>query len=163
MKRTVLVSSLLVLLGAASCGDPVRTDAVEELGPEVAGVREGPTHRAGQPCIVCHGATGPGEPEFSIGGTVYVTRGQPAPAAGATVTLTDATGSQRQLVANQVGNFYIERKLWDPVFPIRARVDYAGTKGKDMETRINGNGGCGFCHRGSGDPSHVVPVYAKDL
>ena len=63
---------LLIAAGAVfACGDPTHDRAVEVLGGEAPGVPEGPLHRPGQPCVTCHGDSGPASGEFSLAGTVY--------------------------------------------------------------------------------------------
>ena len=51
--------------------DPVHARQVAALGGDPSGQRNGPTHRPGQPCLVCHGGLGPGGPDLSVGGTIY--------------------------------------------------------------------------------------------
>src|ERR1017187_10948970 len=97
--------ALFALLALAAC-DPVRNDAIASLGPEAPGVRRGPLHRPGQPCLLCHdGAIG--DPQrFTVAGTVYETLGNQAPSVLASVVLTDANGSSVHLQTNAAGNFY---------------------------------------------------------
>ena len=121
MQARHLLSVAIAMLGAsgsASCFDPVHSDAVDALGPERTGVRTGPTHRPGQPCLTCHGGHGPGSPEFSIAGTVYSARAVQEPLSGVTVMLEDATKATRSVVSNEVGNFYIAIDSWSPTFPV---------------------------------------------
>ncbi len=160
----VTVSLFVLALASTSCVDPVRSDAVEALGGEKNGERPGPLHRAGQPCLTCHGGHGPGDPEFSVAGTIYATRTGTAALAGVQVTLQDATGSKRVLETNQVGNFYVGKRQWDPVFPLFVRLDFDGKK-KVMQTRIGGEGACAFCHNGprpGGNATRMPPVFLED-
>ncbi len=154
-----------VFLGAfvalsSSCIDPVHSDDVDALGPEAPGVPEGLTHRAGQPCLTCHGGLGPGSPRFSVAGTVYLKRTDTAALQGATVVITDADGDSRSVETNEVGNFRIERDTWNPIFPLRISLSYQG-EDATMKTLVNGNGGCNFCHRGDGDSTHSPRVYLR--
>ena len=151
----------LVLAAASACYDPVHLDAVASLGEEVAGVPRGPTHRAGQPCTTCHGGDGPGDPEFAVAGTIYAVRGGTQPFEGAVVTIVDAAGQTRTVRSNQVGNFYIERSQWSPVFPLHVEVEGGGAR-RVMVTTIGRDGGCGSCHRGGGDSSFVPGVYLRE-
>ena len=137
-------------IASASCYDPVHDDDVAALGPEAPGVSPGPMHRPGQHCTTCHGGKGPGDPQWSVAGTVYDTLGKPDPAVGAIVTVTDAKGSTRTLTANQVGNFYVSIDDWAPIFPLHIAVAYQDVN-KSMVTSIGRDGGCGSCHRGGGD------------
>jgi hypothetical protein len=150
----------LVLVLIASCLDPVHSDAVDALGPEAAGVPEGPTHRPGQPCLTCHGGNGPG-PDFAVAGTVYETRNGTTPLPNATVVLHDSAGTTRSTLTNSVGNFYLTAGQWTPAYPMFAELD-VGDITKKMETRIGRNGGCAECHRGGGQ-AKMPPVYLKEI
>lgn len=122
---------LLATLAAACNVDPVHTAAVKALGPEVAGIPQGQYHRAGQPCLTCHGGEGPAKTVFSMGGTVFY-----GPAAGsnnpvgvgnATVALEDDSQAQFQTTTNCVGNFYVLPTDWPghPAYPVLVTI--AGT------------------------------------
>jgi hypothetical protein len=73
-----LVGLLLLptLAAAVGCGnfdpfsDPILDADKAALGPEDPNVPEGPLHRAGQPCAVCH-RDGGEDPTFVFAGTVY--------------------------------------------------------------------------------------------
>lgn len=159
-RRTLPLAALLVALGAA-CYDPVHRDDVASLGDEVPGIPEGPLHRAGQHCTTCHGGDGPGEPTWSVAGTIYAVKGQPEPEIGAQVIVTDKRGAQYVMTTNAVGNFYVDKEVWDPVFPIIVQVQSQGlTRG--MTTTIGRDGGCGACHRGVGDRHYMPQVYMRD-
>ena len=122
--RSVLwLSTLLVALGAA-CGDPVHDNQVAALGPEAAGESPGPTHRAGQPCLVCHDGSGPANLKLSIGGTIYVAKGGTDPLPNTKVHLVDANGSGRDAVTNDVGNFLVSFSEWAPAAPISVSLTY---------------------------------------
>ncbi len=162
MGRRPCSTPLVVLVAAllASCIDPTHDQAVAALGPEVAGVPRGPTHRAGQPCLTCHGGSGPGEPEMAVGGTIYEVRGGTAPLEGVTVTLTDASGAQRTTSSNAVGNFYVFKSDWEPVFPLSVALAYGGER-VEMMTPIGRDGACASCHRGAGDRDHMPAVFMR--
>lgn len=165
-----LVIAILVA-AAASCANPVHNDAVEAQGGDADGdfngISPGPTHRAGQQCSVCHGGDGPG-PDFAFAGTIYASRDNGTPAVGAVVTITDAAGTKHDLVANDVGNFYITKDDWDPAWPAQVQVTWPATAtstpgGNIMRSRIGGNTGCGFCHYGAdGSQFHMPPVYVNE-
>ncbi len=162
MKTTYLSWAALaaLVMAASSCGDPVHADAVAALGPEAAGVREGPTHRPGQPCTVCHSGSGPGSPVWSIAGTVYEARGSTTPAVGATVTVYDSAGKNVVLTTNGVGNFYVEQAQFAPVFPLTSvTVAAPGHQQAFMNSLVNGTGGCAECHTGSGSVGKMPAVY----
>jgi hypothetical protein len=168
MRILHLLVPLLFAAGGASssCANPVHSDAVDAQGGEAPGVREGPTHRPGQPCLVCHGGDGPG-PDFSFGGTIYATRAGKEALPGVTVVLRDATGTERRETTNEVGNFYITKDTWSPTMPVLVRLEYTPRGQKtitsEMVSRVGGNGGCAYCHF---DPdntaTHMPHVYMSE-
>lgn len=166
MQRASLGMLLVVLafaIGATSCIDPVHSDAVARLGPEKAGVPEGPTHRPGQPCLTCHGGDGPG-PSWVAAGTIYQVRGDLSkPLVGGLVDLEDYTGKTYTATTNEVGNFWIEEGQWAPVFPLHVIVyDGARATKATMTSRIGRDGGCGLCHQGAEATRTTMPaVYLK--
>src|SRR5437762_1056198 len=90
-RRAAMLAFSWGAVGAASCGDPVRDDGIASLGPEQPGVRRGPTHRPGQPCLLCHDD---GEATaFSVAGTVFADANSTAPVGGVAVYLIDATAA----------------------------------------------------------------------
>lgn len=161
MKTTYLSwgALALVAVAASSCGDPVHANAVDALGPEAAGVREGPTHRPGQPCTVCHSGSGPGSPVWSVAGTIYQARGSTTPAVGATVTIYDAAGKSVERITNDVGNFYVDQEEYAPVFPLSVTVTAPGYQPIAMASLVNGTGGCAECHRDNGSVGKMPRVY----
>lgn len=160
MSRFVPAIALSLIAFAAACMDPVHSDAVAALGGETGRVRTGPEHRPGQPCLVCHGGDGPGSPEWSIAGTAYTTRGGTDSLSGATVVLIEPNGTEHRLPTNRAGNFYIDAKRWQPIYPLRARLE-SGSEKIEMQSLINGTTSCATCHRGSGGPSSVPPIYLR--
>lgn len=166
MRTSIFAISFVVVAGITACLDVVHEDQVDALGDEAAGVPEGPRHRPGQTCTVCHGGKGPGSPEFSVGGTVYLTRGTTIPAPNIEVKLTDARNNSPvgKVITNDVGNFYVNRSDWDPTYPIKVKLigpsDDGGVDEHEMITNIGGDGGCAKCHQpGLGDRNHMPGVY----
>ena len=146
----------LVFVGASSCGDPVHTDAVAALGPDVTA--PGPSHRAGQPCLVCHGGLGPASKELSFAGTLYKAQTTKDALEGATVVVTDAKNGKGSAKSNNVGNFYIEAAAFTPVFPARVQISFPDGATQAMVTHIGHDGSCAACHadpRTSHSPGHV--------
>lgn len=159
-RSTALLLSVTILGGAgllASCVDPVEEDLIASLGDEVSGVRRGPFHRPGQPCLACHYDAGPG-PTFTLGGTVFATPEEDIGVSNVTVTVVDALGKTQTLTSNCAGNFYL-RGAVDLAYPLRAEVSCTlpdGTiKRSVMGSRISRDGSCASCHRG--DPSATSP------
>jgi cytochrome c553 len=150
-----LLLSLVVALGAASaCStDPVHDDAVSALGPEAANIPQGQYHRAGQPCVVCHGSEGPASTQFSIAGTVFygpATTSSPIGVGNVTVQLEDDAQSKFSVTTNCVGNFWVAPSDWNPQFPVL--VSIAGqpqgqTLTATMQSHIGRDPSCGGCHQ----------------
>lgn len=156
-------AALLALVAWAAC-DPVHDDAIAALGPETPGVRRGPLHRPGQPCLLCHdGAIG--DPQrFTVAGTVYETQGSLVASVGASVLLVDVDGRSTTLTSNAAGNFYATPGQYDPTFPIQVTVQASGGPMVHMQTLVEGNGtiepsgSCATCHfdpQGPTTPGHV--------
>ena len=163
MRRATAIGLLGALLAAGAC-DPAHDDAIAALGPEAPGVRRGPLHRPGQPCLLCHdGAIG--DPQrFTVAGTVYETLGGNLPAVGASVVLVDARGSSTALPTNAAGNFYATPSKYDPTYPVQVTVEGPSGETVRMQTLIEGNGtvepngACASCHfdpPGPSSPGHV--------
>jgi hypothetical protein len=148
-----------IVLALAAC-DPVHSDAIDALGGETAGVRPGPEHRPGQPCLLCHdGALGdPGE--FSVAGTVFLQRTGTLPAQGVNVELKSANGSRFTTSTNRAGNFYITPSRFTPEFPMQVSVTFEGQR-VDMLTSVGRDGACGGCHRPEPGPDSPGHVYVR--
>jgi hypothetical protein len=153
MRRTsgFLVSGI-ALVGAlaaiAACDeDPVHDNEVTALGPEAPGVPPGPTHRPGQPCLVCHGGSGPATVEFAVAGTIYQAQsGEVVPQNGATITVVDTNGSQATATTNSAGNFWVIESDWTPTFPVHVEAVAYGNVSDSMFTHIGRDGSCATCH-----------------
>lgn len=180
MKTTLLFGMTVIVAALGACGDPTHDDAVTALGPEAPGVRPGPDHRPGQPCLTCHGGSGPGGAQFSIGGTAYAMQGSSSPLQGATVQLTDSRNSTHTTMTNTVGNFYILLSDWAPVAPIGGVTEGDGGLNKDhaiqvcqgpcnpndtseaqayMVTHIGRDGSCADCHYNPPGPLTPGAIY----
>lgn len=173
--RTLLV--LLAAAAALSCGDPAHDQAVAALGGEKGGVEPGPDHRPGQPCVLCHGGSGPASSQFSIGGTVFAIQGQTDPMVNAIVHITDAKGTTKDVTTNRAGNFYIPLSSWAPQYPLmKISIDCSPLKSQSpytcgdpdpntppvtaqMNTHVGREGSCAACHFGSPGPTTRGPIY----
>jgi hypothetical protein len=154
-----LAIGLLGGLAAAgsSCVDPVEDDLITSLGDEANGVRPGPFHRPGQPCLACHYDAGSG-PTFALGGTVFATPVEDIGVSDVTVTITDALGKTRTLTSNCAGNFYMPGST-ELAYPLHAEIECTlpdgTTRRSVMGTRIGRDGSCASCHHGA--PSAKSP------
>jgi hypothetical protein len=148
-------------LATASCVDEVHDEEVAALGPE-NGVPPGPLHRPGQACLTCHGGSGPGKPQLSVGGTVYLNQGGGAPAPGASVQVEDILGNVRTLQANAAGNFFVTLSDFAPHYPTQMQVTSAdGTITDQMLTHVGRDGSCADCHTPTVGPTSVGPIYVN--
>jgi len=147
--RPVLLSLLLCappLLGACH-PDPVHSDKVAAQGPEDPGIPTGPLHRPGQPCLVCHGDAGPASMVMSLAGTLYQEDKSRNPLEGAIVQVFDSAGHKTATATNCMGNFFIQKKSFDPVWPVWVQIKYgANLPAVPMSSAIFRDGSCANCH-----------------
>ena len=159
-----LVGIVGLSLLAASCTDPVKDHAIERLGPEQGGVTEGPEHRPGQPCVLCHSDGGPASNHrFAVAGTIFDTAKAEKGAENVTVYFIDAANADRQVVTNAAGNFFIRESEWaDLTFPFKTGIRRGAGLPVSMQSTINREGSCNFCHQlPGGDPRESIgPIFA---
>jgi hypothetical protein len=142
----LLVAAIAAIVGACD-GDPVHDNEVTALGPEAAGVSPGPLHRPGQPCLVCHGGSGPSSVQFAVGGTIYQAQsGLVVPQGGATVSLVDTNSVSASASTNAVGNFWVPESQWVPTFPVHVESVSYGDVSASMTSHIGRDGSCASCH-----------------
>jgi hypothetical protein len=155
---------LFAVFALGACRNPVNNARQDALGGEQAGVPNGPLHRPGQPCTVCH-STGGGAPNFALAGTVFVDASSTAPLLGAAVQVIESDGSQKYLTSNAAGNFYVSSDDWSPKFPLWVSVGYtcgdpaATYVHADMQTQIFRASACADCHFDPLGPSSAGHVY----
>jgi hypothetical protein len=151
--------ALLVIAASAGACDPVHDDAKAALGGEAPGVRPGPLHRAGQPCLVCHDGAAGDPPAFSVAGTVFLDANDTTPVAGAAVILGGADGvTSPASTTNAAGNFYLTPDEYAPRYPFSVNSITVGDVAIAMHSHIGGNGSCAGCHvdpPGPDSPGHV--------
>jgi hypothetical protein len=141
-----------------ACSDPVIDDARDALGPEQIGVPQGPLHRPGQPCLLCHDEGGPGELVMSLAGTVYRYPDAAIPLSGALVELVDSSGNTHTTATNCAGNFFVQPGDFDPDFPVWTLLRYGGVE-VEMSTPIFREGSCGACHEPDPAPDSAGRIY----
>jgi mono/diheme cytochrome c family protein len=161
LRVVCLVVSLALGFVASACGDPVADAAVAALGSEAPGVPPGPEHRPGQPCVVCHGASGVARPAFSLAGTIYRMKGEAAVLADAEVVITDGSGRSHTARSNCAGNFYVQPSEFSPVAPTWVTVKFAG-QSIQMESPIFREGSCAACHGERLGPQSAGAVFLTD-
>jgi hypothetical protein len=157
----VVVATAAGIVPSVGCVDEVHEQEVAALGPEQPGVPQGPLHRPGQPCITCHGGSGPASQQLSVGGTVYGVEGQLAPAVGSTVSIEDIDGHVWNGTTNAAGNFFATVQQFSPHYPTQPTVTTAdGSIPLSMATHIARDGSCADCHANPAGPTSAGPVYA---
>jgi hypothetical protein len=145
---------------ASACVDTVHEDSVQGLGSELPGVPPGPLHRPGQPCITCHGGSGPASMQFSVGGTVYAVQGGSTPVANVQVQIEDITGVFWNGTTNSAGNFWSTLAEFAPHYPTTVQITSAdGSQTQAMSTLINRDGSCADCHLSPRSTISQGPVY----
>ncbi len=159
--KALSLAGLAAALGALpACQDPVHDDLVRSLGPEDPHVPAGPRHRPGQPCLACHGGSGPASTTLSVGGTVYADPDGTQPSAGATVHVEDIDLAAQDLVTNEVGNFFVGPGVYTPTYPIRMKV--TSPDGNDTQQMLSlsmRDGSCADCHTSPHSPTSPGVVY----
>ncbi|HTQ46240.1 MAG TPA: hypothetical protein VMI75_25970 [Polyangiaceae bacterium] len=154
---------VVALAPVAACDlDPVHASLVSQLGPEAPGIPKGPFHRAGQPCVVCHGDDGPASVKFAVAGTVFYgpgtrtdSNGNLIPLIGAgsvNVYIEDGSGSMLPAVqTNCVGNWWIKSSdLGTLQFPLLVSISgptLNGVQSRPMTSQIGREPSCGMCHQ----------------
>jgi hypothetical protein len=154
----VLAAPLVACSVVEDVLDPVHAREVAALGGDPSGQHNGPTHRPGQPCLVCHGGLGPGSPDLSVGGTIYQSMPDTQALSGAVVTLTDAKKSVHKLTTNRTGNFLVDASTWQPVYPMLVSLSYGGVS-VDMKTQVGRDGSCADCHTDPPGPASAGHIY----
>ena len=160
----VLASIVVAALPSAFSCDPVHNEAVAAIGSDPSGEPNGPRHRAGQPCVTCHGGDGPGKSNFLVAGTVYQDDKADARAVGVVVRLTDSNGDVMDVApSNDVGNFYLSTGEWSPVFPIAVTfMKGGGVAAPVMTSHMGRQGSCADCHFGTTDAvNSLAQLYMK--
>lgn len=171
----------LVLLVAGCLANSPYRDAEDALGDtdhstvqEDGRVGTGPTHRPGQPCLVCHGPDyTPGGEVFELAGTVYRTMADHDGLEGAMVEVTDASGRTFEARTNRAGTFYVERgdgseqhgegefRLgYDLEYPLTVAVEFEGIR-SEMRSQIWREGSCAHCHTKEEGSASVGRVFVE--
>lgn len=159
---------IVALAPVAACDmDPVHASLVSQLGPEAANIPKGEFHRAGQPCVVCHGDEGPANEKFSIAGTIFHGPNNTGigfmGAGGVTVYLQDDNGLITPVTTNCVGNFWIKASDYQPAFPVQVSIAGPNNTQQKMISQIGREPSCGMCHQVqsglSTQPNQVVNYY----
>jgi hypothetical protein len=150
------IATLFLAAWSTSCDtDPVHASAIAALPPEAPGVPVGPLHRAGQPCMTCHGGEGPASQQFAMAGTVFYGPGDDGRFVGVgnvQVLLEDDTQAQYTAKTNCVGNFVVQPGDWPghPQFPVIVRVVAQPQQtlfDVPMQSHVGRAASCASCHQ----------------
>ena len=157
----LLAVAALSSAGTVACVDEEHDQQVAALGPDTG--PRGPTHRPGQPCLVCHGGDGPAKQVFSFGGTVVQDQGgsvESDPAVGAIVLIEDIDGRTEGVTTNSAGNFFVTPSEFKPHYPAQMTVSSQdGSISQPMLSHVARDGSCADCHKPQPGPSSAGPVY----
>jgi hypothetical protein len=156
MRRAFALLPLLFL----SCSDPVRDQRVADLGPEDP-QGPSPNHRRGQPCLLCHDEKGGEKPLMVVAGTIYQSSDFDAPGAeDVTIQFVDSAGGgplNDPITVGPSGNFFVTKDEWpDITFPLKVRLAKNNDVVQKMQSTINREGSCNYCHR----PNPQGPDYS---
>ena len=105
-------------------------------------------HNAGAQCLSCHTGTG-AAPRWYAAGTLYGDTGGTTPIAGATITITDASGTTVTIISADNGNFWTPTPLTAPLHVKASKCPAA----KQMSGTAAG--ACNGCHAGGGSPGRI--------
>lgn len=136
--------------GEPAIGDP-DYDRDPSLDVELVSEHGGQSsHSAGENCVQCHQALGPGPGRFTVAGTVYEADGSPSP--DATVELwTKGAGMGELIVAVEAdanGNFFTTEPIdffAGAAYPFVRAADGVRTTQMPFPTK---SGACNICHAG---------------
>jgi hypothetical protein len=158
-----LLAEVLAIVLIGCIGTSPEQQAADALGPDTGPYGSGPYHRAGFPCVTCHGGLWwqPG-PTFELAGTVYRRINGNEPGRDAVVEIKDASGHAFSARANGVGNFFVMRAgthatqfqdgqfqvPWPLDFPLSVRVRAVGGD-QQMRNRVWRERSCAACHGGN--------------
>jgi hypothetical protein len=166
MRSFVLSGAVVLSLASSGClGTTPDERRAAEIGDDPP---HGPTHNAGNDCLVCH--------DFVVAGTVYLRATDLEGLAGARVVITDAHDRSFEAVTNAAGNFLAEVDGGDggfriggegdthvgftPSFPLRVVVS-SGDLEEEMITSIHREGSCNHCHTGEPGTDSVGRIYLE--
>jgi len=168
--RRATLALLLAVAASACIGTSPETKARDDLGPDPGPYEDGPYHRAGFPCTVCHGESA--NPAFELAGTVYEDASGTLGVANATITVRDASGQQVTATSNRVGTFFFEvgsgggRRGSEGRSVLTAKLAYplsvsvsAGGQEQKMRGLIWREHSCAACHRGKPSMISNGPVF----
>ena len=170
MPARMLTATALVALLTSCAEEPVHDQEVKALGDERPGFSQDEFHRAGQPCVTCHGEFGPAKTRFAFAGTIFTDPQNPVGAAGVTVNLLDdnQTTPSKTIVTNCVGNFFIAPEDWPGLaFPVLVKsLEKDQEVAPSMISHIGRERSCNQCHqdevsngklsKGFDRPGHIV-------
>jgi len=156
-----ILAALAIASTGAAC-DPVHDDAQASLGGETNGDHPGPTHRPGEPCLVCHDGK-VGDPRaFAVAGTVFEDPSGRVGLSGVEVTLKDSAGAVFTTTTNRAGNFYVNAGAFTPIYPMRTTLSYGGQTAQ-MRSLVGRDGSCAGCHTDPSGPASPGHVYFHEL
>jgi hypothetical protein len=162
-----LTCALLPVL--AGCGNPAIDVVVETLGDEDPKVGVNANHRAGQPCLHCHGPYYGASPRMAVAGTVFgnPNTADPIPVQNVRIRLFDTaeTAAKLAIFSECSGNFFVNYSddSRDALFfPLAVRIQCPEPENTtvredeppihlSMQSRVSREGSCNFCHHGNRD------------
>lgn len=171
MLRSEIILGCALLSACAS--DPVREQAIDDLGPEAPGVHPGPLHRPNQPCLLCHDGSGPGNAIFSLAGTIYAEQKSLTPLPNAIVHFVDSKKRHYQTATNCAGNFFVDPDDFSPAFPVWMSIQFGNFIDPisktpkplviPMSSPSFREGSCAKCHRDPASGDSVGHIFLEPV
>jgi len=167
MMRTRAIAFVVVVtfaIGGCIGTSPEQQEA-DALGPDYGRYESGPYHRAGFPCLKCHGDLWwQRGPVMELAGTIYQRSSGDAASRDAAIEITDASGHAFTASTNSAGNFFVVvagkqpqqysdgsvEIPWHLDFPLSVRLR-GRTRDEDqpMRSHIWKERNCATCHSGN--------------
>ena len=161
--RPFATASALIWALTGCIGNSPEQQAADALGPDFGQYETGPYHRAGFPCVTCHGGLWwQPTPAFELAGTVYQRSSGGAASRNAAIDIKDASGHAFTARTNSAGNFFVvvagnqpqqygdgrSEIPWQLDFPLSVRVRASGAD-QPMRSRVWKERSCAACHNGT--------------
>lgn len=177
MRTRALAAAAVMVWAVGGCiGTSPEQQAADALGPDTGRYDTGPYHRAGFPCVTCHGGLWwQPTPAFELAGTVYQRSSGGAASGNAAIEIKDASGHAFTAHTNSAGNFFVvvagskaqqqgegrSEIPWRLDFPLSVRVRASGVD-QPMRSRVWNERSCAACHTGNPSAASNGRIFVEE-